>query len=434
MYAPPFHRRILPWIFAIVFIASAPVLVFYTAGYRYNPLKEKIERNGTMIFDSKPSGAAILLNGTATGKTTPVTVQDVVPGRYVIRYEKDGYWPWEKQLDVLPELVTFANDVRLWKKSSATYRNVPDARSFETSPNDRLVAVLESRGASSSQISVWTTDLALQRSFSFPRFVGNDVILTWSDDARALLAETRSASGTASWLLNVRTGLGPIALPDGTYRWNGTSLEGTSDSSLVTISADDGSIRREPLASGIADRFDDLVLRTATGTDNLVLFRGVDPLHGFILPPGRWRIHGLRENELILRDGLDWLAVDLDSNPPNMTRAMGDALRPYVEKRKTSYLLVNGGEIWRWDAGNNAELLLRESQTVADAHWHSAGRDVVFASGKDVAMLNLDTRDGRIRTVLASFDEITDVAFIKKDLLIAGTKNGQSGLWQLTIE
>ena len=120
MYAPPFHRRILPWIFAIVFIASAPVLVFYTAGYRYNPLKEKIERNGTMIFDSKPSGATILLNGTATGKTTPVTVQDVVPGRYVIRYEKDGYWPWEKQLDVLPELVTFANDVRLWKKTVPT--------------------------------------------------------------------------------------------------------------------------------------------------------------------------------------------------------------------------------------------------------------------------------------------------------------------------
>ena len=177
-----------------------------------------------------------------------------------------------------------------------------------------------------------------------------------------------------------------------------------------------------------------MVLRTATGTDNLVLFRRADPLHGFILPPGRWRIHGMRENELILRDGSDWLAVDLDSNPPNMTRATGDALRPYVEKRKTSYLLVNDGEIWRWDAGNNAELLLRESQPVADAHWHSAGRDIAFASGKDVAMLNLDTRDGRIRTVLSSFDEVTDVAFIKNSLLMAGTKNGQSGLWQLTIE
>lgn len=434
MYAPPFHRRILPWIFVIVFVASAPALVFYTAGYRWNTLKEKIERNGTMIFDTRPTGARIILNGVDSGKTTPVTVQNVVPGHYLVRYEKDGYHPWEKRLDVQSERVTFANDVRLWKISEPVNRGAPDARIIEASPDERFLAVLETRGASSSNIGVWSASLAPQKRFSFPQTLGADAALTWSGDSRGLLVETATASGARAWLLNARTGLGPIELPDADYRWNGSNLEGTSDSSGISIRDDDGSIKRTPHPFGVTDRFEDLTLRHATGTDNLVLFRDNDPLRGFILPPGNWRIRGLTDNRLILRAGTDWLAVDMESAEPRLTRAAGDRLRPFVEKRVTSFLLVNGGEIWRWDPASDAELLLRESQTVADVRWHSAGGDAAFATAKDAAMLNLDPRDGRMRTALASFDEVTDISFLKKNILVAGTRNGQSGLWELTIE
>ena len=73
MYRPPFHRRILPWIFTIIFFVAAPALVFYTAGYRWNPKKEKIERNGTLIIDSTPADARVYLNGRDTGETTPIS-------------------------------------------------------------------------------------------------------------------------------------------------------------------------------------------------------------------------------------------------------------------------------------------------------------------------------------------------------------------------
>ncbi len=114
MYTPPFHRRILPWVFAAVFLSVAPVLVLYTAGYRWNPKKIKVERNGTLIVDSEPNAARIYLNDRDTEETTPVTIQNIRPGEYAIRIEKSGYHSWEKRLHIQAEFVTFASDMILW--------------------------------------------------------------------------------------------------------------------------------------------------------------------------------------------------------------------------------------------------------------------------------------------------------------------------------
>ncbi|MFH1078472.1 MAG: PEGA domain-containing protein [Patescibacteria group bacterium] len=434
MYPPPFHRRILPWIFAITFVACAPVVVFYTAGYRWNPLKEQIERNGTMIFDTQPVGAKIFMNGNDTGDVTPRTIQNVSPGTYQVRYELDGYRPWEKRLDVFPERVTFANDVRLWKDSAPVKAEDGMFLAVEPSPNGRSIAVLVASGASSTRIDVRSADLTTTGSFELDRGLPAHPRVTWSSDSRAFIVETETDGTKAAWLVNVRTDLGPVVLPSAVYRWNGSVLEGNDGTSIVSIQSDDGSISRAPFAFRVVDTFDDLTLRTATNTDAVVLFRDNDPMRGFILPSGNWTMVMISDGRLILRDGASWLSVGMESDTPDTVRASGDALRPYTEKNSTSYLLVSGGEIWRWDEGKDAELLLRESKDIVDAVWHVDGRDVAFANGTETSILNLDTRDGRIRTLLTTFTAVRDVALVGKDMLVAGEKDGQSGLWRIAIE
>lgn len=97
-------------------------------------------------------------------------------------------------------------------------------------------------------------------------------------------------------------------------------------------------------------------------------------------------------------------------------------------------LLVNGGEIWTWDIGSDPELVYRQSERIVNAAWHKDANDVFFATATDVFALNLDPRDGRILTKLASFDKITDMTIAGKELLIAGTKDKKTGAWSLAVE
>lgn len=433
MYRPPFHRRILPWIFAIVFLVSAPALVFYTAGYRWNPKKEKIERNGTLIIDSTPSGARIFLNGRDSGETTPVTMQNVTPGHYDIKVERDGYFTWEKRLDVYPEHVTFANSIKLWKSSQPTPFTGQPVSVLEASPNGSFLAGLVAN-ASSTDIFVWEPDGTLRSHRAIPETLSVSSELEWSPDSRALLVESPTSTGMDAWFITIRTEAKPTALPTGNYVWDGSAVRGISGQSRITINQSDGSFTRTELTTGIHDIYGDVTIRSATGTENLVLFQSNAPSRGLILPPGEWRVATLNNNMVILRDGNEWLSLDPDEETPVVHRVEGDRLRPYVTRQKTTYLLVHGGELWAWDPSSDPELLLRQSQPINEAQWDETGRAVLIASGQTVAVLDLDPRDGRLQTTLATVTNAEDIALIKKQLLLSGQKENQPGMWSLQVE
>lgn len=433
MYSPPFHRRILPWIFAVIFFMAAPALVFYTAGYRWNTKKNKVERNGTLIIDSQPAGAKILLNGVDTQETTPITLQNAAPGQYLIRLEKDGYHPWEKYLDVQPEYVTFANDVWLWKTAESSHLEHASSTLIEASPNETFLAIVQAHTQGTS-IRIWDPQNQSEAAFFLDHPFQAGARLEWSEDSRSLLFEDTYATGTSAWLINVRSTADPIALPPGIYEWNGNQLEGSADGSEITIRAADGTVTHTPLPPGTRDQYTDILIRHTTGTDNLILYQKNKPERGLILPIGNWHVVTTNDTYLILRDGQEWLSVDPDLANPTIYRVRGDRLRPFTEKRKTSYLLINGGEVWLWDPATEPELLLRQSQSLAEVQWHTKGRNIALATDRSVSMLNLDPRDRRVHTALAEFDQITDIALIEKTIYIAGTKQEISGLWSLEIE
>lgn len=432
MYQPPFHRRILPWIFTVVFLLTAPALVFYTAGYRWNTKKYKVERNGTLIIDSKPTDAKVILNGVDIQETTPITLQNTSPGRYLIRLEKENYYAWEKELDVQAQYVTFANNIRLWKIAQPQFIEAVSSSVIEVSPNQKYFVI----GSLADRMDFEIRSAAnnLLKKFSIESNSISEPHITWSEDSRSFLIENHSSSGTGAWLENIRTGSEPISLPRGSYTWNHSLLDGISVNGELSIKPDDGTVMQAPLAKGVLDTFGDILIQHATGTDNYVLFKDNKPDRGLILPSGTWFAIAENDNELILKNGSDWLSVDPDATSPTIRRVQGDRLRPYVENRKASYILLNGGEIWLWNTENEPELLLRQSRNITEALWHSNGKDVIVANETTLSVLNLDQRDGRINTTLAEFEKIDDFALLEKSIYILGTKDGKTGLWTLEIE
>lgn len=101
--------------FIVLFLVAAPLVVLYTAGYRWNGKKMRPEKVGIIFLRSKPAGADIRLDGELRSETTPARLRDLLPDTYEVKVSKDGYSSWSKRLSVQSALTTFAEGIMLWK-------------------------------------------------------------------------------------------------------------------------------------------------------------------------------------------------------------------------------------------------------------------------------------------------------------------------------
>ncbi|MFZ2804428.1 MAG: PEGA domain-containing protein [Patescibacteria group bacterium] len=427
----PFHRRVLPWIFIVVFLAVAPAVVFYTAGYRWNSAKGKVERNGTVILDSTPSGATITIDGQPYSSKSPSTIQDVSPGLHQFSVTKAGYDGWSKSLEVHSELVTFANNIWLWKESQPAKSSADDAFLVSAAPDRQ--SVLELMSSTPTQAIVRDANGKESATFGFPKTVSPGSTAIWEPSGRYVLIEA-PLDESSSWLVDTRAAHAPEELPAGTYRWEKNGLVGTDGTQQLTIDLSNFAVSNLDLPTDIVDQTSGAELRTAPGTNQVVYVSTNNLNQGFILPSGNWRFWGTDKDETILRDGTHWLSLQTSKQPPDYHAVSGDMLRTFTSNGLTHELLVNGTEIWTWDPGAEPQLIYRQSAPIVGAQWHEAGNDIFFATATDIYALNLDPRDGYLITHLAHFDAIKSFTALTKQLLVSGTENGQSGVWTLDLE
>lgn len=425
----PFYRRILPWIFAIVFLAVAPALIFFTSGYRWNSNKGQVERNGTVILDSTPREARILIDGRLIADETPVTLQDISPGLHRFAISKDGFSSWEKTLDVRAERVTFVNDIRLWKTGTAERRDEHAVISLATSEDERML--VEFIDGTTTRALLEDTLRGDKTSVAFPRRLNAPIRNRWSSDRRHLLVES---PGSPAYALDARSDALPVELPKASYRWENTELVGVTRTSQIRIEFPSFRITRDLLGPGMVDAFEGTELRHATGSSGLVYVPKPSDPRGFILPSGSWLFAERDRSEILFFSDGRWLSIQDTNGASEYHSVNGDRLRPFRSNAGDHFLLVNEGELWLWNPQNDPELLYRQSEPILAAAWHHTGNDIFFATSKSVYALNLDPRDGRRLTMLASFERVSDMVTFKNDLLVAGEKDGQKGVWTLTVE
>jgi hypothetical protein len=194
------------------------------------------------------------------------------------------------------------------------------------------------------------------------------------------------------------------------------------------------SITRESLPPSTIDLSDVAELRTAQNGHDVIFVSRNTPQTGFVLPSGNWSFWSEQQSTTILRDADRWLSLQEKLSPPTYHIAIGDHPRPFTVKRLTKYLLINENELWLWDPVLEPELLIRQSNKIIGAQWHHEGADIFIATENNIFVLNLDTRDGRIKTELASFDHITSFAVVGKSIFVGGSTSSRTGVWELGVE
>src|SRR3990167_3099651 len=122
------EKRKIYWFFiyplaALIFVAVSVLFILFARGYSVHFEKGtiKFEKTGMLIVSTKPPGTDIFLNGKNTSKKTTaffsVKIDNLSRGKYTLKLEKEGYYKWEKEVRVSPEMVTWANYVLLFSKN-----------------------------------------------------------------------------------------------------------------------------------------------------------------------------------------------------------------------------------------------------------------------------------------------------------------------------
>ncbi|MEN9558717.1 MAG: hypothetical protein RL141_1086 [Candidatus Parcubacteria bacterium] len=426
----------------LLFLVLAPLAVFYTAGYRWNPKKGMIERNGTLILDSVPAGATIFLNGQAIEERTPVTLQRVTPGTYQVRLELDGHAPWEKTLDVRSERVTFATGVHLWPMAAPGLVREGLVRGASLAPDGETWAIVEetagdvqliltplpASGAGEGTIFRFDSGAVPQGALQF----------LWDEASANVVVQDKDGQ---SWFAGLAgdTRMATL-LPAGVYRWNEELLLGVRDGQQFEYTPREGRIRQTPFPVGVRDTQGDFSVVAAAG-GGLAVVPTHTPERQFVLPPGGWIFAEPFEDYLFLRregmlDGREnWFGFRPDEAARTSIALSSDAPpQRLMRKEGPSLLAYAGGEVWMAMLGEVPQLLFRGGETVRGAAWHPDGTSIFYALKTGVSVIELDPRGGRYQQSLMAFSDIRGITIFGETLYVVGAHEGKEGIWSMLLE
>jgi hypothetical protein len=111
-------RRKLFVFFVILFILTGIVFIYYSQGYRINFDNFSIQKTGAIYIETYPKNVEIFLNGVnykdKSGIITSGTlISNVIPKRYRLLIKKDGYYDYEKNIEVFESEVERFLNIRL---------------------------------------------------------------------------------------------------------------------------------------------------------------------------------------------------------------------------------------------------------------------------------------------------------------------------------
>lgn len=430
-------RTAIALLFVFGFFATAPFVLLYTAGYRWNALKGRVEKTGLIQTSTKPEGAKIFLNGVQQKRVTPASFKRILPDDYAVRLEKQGYFPWEKTLEVRSGETAFATGIVLLKDSLP--RLVADgsftSASFDT--DGSAFAFLRDEG---ELIELGTSDGRTGKETLLARFgkgtYANEAIRWSPDGSTVLFSGTAETGETHAFTYPVADPQGVRAIHDG-FPVGRFGVRWSMDGNLVVVSSG-GAFATDPatgtfipvsLDSGtqdmeVRDRTAWILRETAKGGD-VVLERGpLGALSGkdqtATFSPGNYRFLDSTGPSLLVLDERRARLALVDPDRGSIQGSYDATGAAWHGKPRNSRLLVwNDFEIAVVDAATRERsVITRLGETLRKCAWHPDGETIFYATDSGISAAELDGRDRRNVYPLVRYGSFDDFAIDARDGLL----------------
>jgi len=140
-------RTIIFLVCLFLFISIAPTAIFYSQGYRFDFETKKITQTGGLFLKTEPKQVEVFIDGKLKKKTDfffgSALIENLLPKKYKIQIKKEGYYPWEKNLEIREREVTEAKKIVLIPVNPNFNILTGEVKDFWFSPDERKIILKE---------------------------------------------------------------------------------------------------------------------------------------------------------------------------------------------------------------------------------------------------------------------------------------------------
>jgi hypothetical protein len=103
-------------VFIIAFFVISPIIIMYTAGFRYDWQNGLLKETGAISVDVEPKTATVYLNGIRLQDKMPIRLNNIAPAKYNLRISAPEYFDWQKEIEVKNKQTNYTKEISLIKK------------------------------------------------------------------------------------------------------------------------------------------------------------------------------------------------------------------------------------------------------------------------------------------------------------------------------
>lgn len=188
-------RIILFSSFVFLYLVVAPVMIFYSLGYRIDFESKRLVGTGGLYLKIWPQGANILIDNKINKKLSLFSDQILIQGlfneEHTILVEKEGYSSWQKTLGIKRKEVTRVENITLIKEKIIFEKLKDNVKNLYISPNGDLILMLDSLEYSLSIIDSKTK--TEKNSLSLPENTeGNLSVASWDENSKTIILKAEN--------------------------------------------------------------------------------------------------------------------------------------------------------------------------------------------------------------------------------------------------
>ncbi len=419
-------RRLIYLLFSSIFLITAPLVVLYTTGYRWNHYKNKVDKIGNLVIRTSPKKVLISLNDSQIEKTTPWRFNNLLPNKYNIKISKPGFSTWEKNLTVNSGETNFAEHIYLFKLNSTstplvnevnfwTYNEPQNLFIFQKNNEFKLLSLNNNLEQKISDLSSLVTDYEWSSDQQNLLLTTEDDYYLWrlqdpgkihslpiknlnNQSIKCHLTKANSTSVLCSYAGEIYF-LDPFSL-------NKINILKNENSNIIDFYYDNNLfyyLEKNNNDSNIYLRVKELTLSNKNFPDYLLPFSE------------DYKFINIQNNEATILDQKNkkLYLLNLDKNEEgfnNSSKIYNDVTEAFYSPNNT-LVFYNPWEIWVEKDGFTS-LITRQSDPITQILWYNSNNHLLLTQKNSLEMIELDERDRRNRALLLSNADIKKASFV----------------------
>ncbi|TSC95431.1 MAG: Uncharacterized protein Athens101410_562 [Parcubacteria group bacterium Athens1014_10] len=471
-------HRFLYLIFVFIFLISAPLVIFYASGWRYDFKRNKITKTGSFAINTFPAEAKVYINGKSQkqsifkkimfykkifktrqlGGLTPSLLTNFVPDEYLVEIKKENYQTWQKKLIIEKEKTTIIKNADLFlEKPEIELLTEKNIISQKMSPDQKKIAYLSE---DKKNYSLEVIDLKNKKTNILYQSPSLESLISWSPDGENILIKEKSGDYLVIFLYNSKKTLSlkeflPTNNPPPLFfekKWRGVKWK--NNSTILGLLGDD--LYQINLIQKTSQ-----FLYKIKNSDYLIKNNN---LYYFSNLGGQTY---LEEVNLSSKKIYPVTALPYSENYKfiNITSVLIGAINeknnflflinPLIREENKNIILKAEAKKWQFDSSDNLliynndfeisifnlkekkkEIITRRSEEIGEAIFYYLSNSIIFDSKNSIYAIETDKRDRQNIFQLISVKKINDfyISDSPKILYLIGEIENKKGLYKITIQ